>query len=40
MRNTPPQEADEYPDKVRTRLLSVDRVPPHGLMIMLFEDLG
>jgi hypothetical protein len=30
MRNTPPQEEDEYLGKVWTRLLSVERVPPHG----------
>jgi hypothetical protein len=40
MRNTPPQEAHAYLGKVATRLQSVGRVPPHGLMITLFEELG
>jgi hypothetical protein len=40
MRNTPPQEVDEYLGKGWTRLLSVERVPPHGLMITVFEELG
>ena len=40
MRNTPPQEADEYLGKVRTRLLGVDRVTPHELIITLLEELG
>jgi hypothetical protein len=40
MRNTPPQEVDEYLGKVRTRLLGVERVSPHGLIITLLEELG
>jgi hypothetical protein len=40
LRNTPPQEADKYLGKVRTRVLDVDRMPSHELMIAQLEELG